>query len=214
MKNLSVVAQDLMDVWYRDYQADDQFWDLPFFERTVEDAYNAILQEKYELEKRLQRAEDGALNAIAFDASWLASLELPVGEGESELSLDGKVFSFPFDPYGLGIQAVLPLDGRPAFRTTFQSLWTLKYGGAKGLFVWYVSGQGKVRVENGCAPTRVRIYYVPAPTSADGLADGLAEEAKVRALKFLMLREGIVDQTNDSNANLSMPTESNSEQLK
>ena len=216
--NIQVLAQDIMDLYYQDYKAAEDFFDLDHFVRQVKYSYDRLLKEEYE-RRRQELRQEGIVREliVTLDQSWLSAKEFDIKGDTTELDLEEKVFSFPFDTNSIGVQDVVALDYACILaRATESELWMLKYAPKTDTTFWYVKEAGKIGIKKACGKGRIKVLYVPSISDKMDISDALASAIQKDVLLTMMqARQGtVINETNDGNQNKSAQTELNQDQVK
>jgi len=221
MKDVRILAQDIMDAYYQDYKEDNEdFFDLDYFVRAIGDSHASILREEYIEQYKMLRQENRHLtDMVTFSTDWLKDeiLELKKSDetGYFHAKITGKVFQFPYDQSNCGYQVVAPVkrDGCTLKRTTISEVSLDKFMPENTIVFWYVIAKGVLAFDKDCCK-KVRVYYVDADALdiPDGLADRIKDTILARMFGAKSGR-GVINVTNDSNPNAIAQSEINKETM-
>jgi hypothetical protein len=206
----SVLAQDIMDLYYRSFKTDQGFFDLEFFSRQVDYAYAKILRELYrQLRQELRADRAAAFDAITFEDRWLSQQTVELKKiperGLWEAHLDKPVFSFPFDQSFTGYQSVTPerIGDCVLVRSSLerQNL-TFRFRPASSVVFWWPEGVDTLLFTDACCPV-VRVSYVAGLDDDTLIMESTAFEIQAAVLQALLGSKSgnVIDETNNSNAN-------------
>lgn len=219
MKDVKVLAQDIMDAYYQQFkEGNEDFFDLDYFVRQVHDARAGILRQEYIDQYKMLRQERRHLNdMVEFSIDWLksetAKLEKDEATGNFKVKIKGDVFEFPFDQSSIGYQMVVPVkrDACTLVRTRINESNLDKFMPKTSVVFWYPIGNGELEFDKDCCK-EVRVYYVGAEPL--DIPDGLSDRIKDIVLNRMFAAKngrGVIDVTNDSNPNAVPQTEINKE---
>lgn len=224
---LKYVAQDTMDLYYQNYKADNDFFDLSDFVTHCGNAITAIYQAFYNQEYQQLRQEKKD-EFITFDIAWLNADEIDVKK-ERDITfaiLQHSVMTFPFDKSLTGIQLVLDDNGVEVERTTIQQLFQLKYLPVTNRIFFYADLLGGDKCETGskikfankgiCNLKKVRVYYVPSVNDDMQVPDGIIENVIQQTLSMMRAaaEKTVIKKSLDGNQNKILETEMDKKQLK
>lgn len=219
MAKLSIVAQNIMDLYYQQFKADEDFFELSHFEYLAGIAYAKILQDEYEKNYKMNLQIEG-YGFVDLSQDWLKIEEQKLEKDSYGffIKLDKKPFSFLYDKQSSAIQNVTPLGGKQCsefIRMNADEKWKLCALPGTAQIFWYLEGD-KIRFENiACKPEKIKVLYVP------GLDDDFDGDFNIPKSKeadivdwvlnrmFVARQGGVVDMTNDSNPNKTLATEIN-----
>ena len=221
LKQVGDMAQDL---YYQDYKADEQFFDLPHFKFLLATKYAEILN----AEVKINKAENKVLTGFSFlevSPDWLiwetVKVKRIVG-GKPQAELPTSIFSFDYDVVGSGVQFVNMGDSAcgELVRISMNDVYALCRMPVTSQIFWWVKGSNKILFENvgACNIDEVEVGYIPAVDCNND--ESVMSEDKVHAmitevlnLMFGSKNGNIVDKTNDSNPNTSPATEINTSSI-
>lgn len=215
-------AQITMDLYYRDYKSDENFFDIDHFKYLCGVAYANILETEYKEARREARADEGATD-VTLQSDWLVREVLEVKRSEDypntlEADLKSPLFSFPFDAYSYGIQSVRPIGTtgcRDLIRTSGREAWMRSQLPVTSRGFFYVIGKKLYLTNVRCSLKEIEIMQIP-DIAGQGYGDTggpipkSKEDLIIRKTIELMMRtkEGaVVDTTNNSNPNTALQTE-------
>lgn len=207
MATLKEIAQMSMDMFYRDYKSDDQFFDLQHFAFLAIGAYVDLVNKEGIVNKALNRQATG-FSTIELSPDWLIAEKVKIEKKDNVNigKLKYKAFSWDYDAMANGIYRVVTDPSMPCSELQKISQRDLQYAcllpaNSQGMFL--VLGSDCIQVL--CNIPEVTVYYVPLP-SIDNMDLPIGEDKQneiLRAVKELMQDPSgmIVDKSNDSNPN-------------
>lgn len=213
---LSSLAQTLMDMYYRDFQADGEFFDIDIFTTIARAVYGKLLDVEAKEWRRVEKQENGYYT-IAANPEWQVSetIELKKEDGKKNMfsaQLKDLPFAFSFDKWGYGIQSIIPEEDLKLERTTADKIWELKHMPITQNVYWY-SVQNKIIAFSKCEKLgKMDVYYVPSLTGAkaDEAYVPIAKQGDILTIGFQVMinaKNGIVDKSNNGNPNSVIQTE-------
>ncbi len=199
MKALNILAADIKDLYYQDFtDSNEGFFDQEFFERQVQDAYAAILQDVFDKTYGLLRGEGNhKINMVSFDSQWLLREEIEIREGRAELKF--VPMSFRYDQSECGIQDVIGSCNFIRIKYDEQHKFN-HIVSSNEVFWWTERGENTELYFKGTCKEKAKVYYIPTGTNAP-IADSAADDIKkaVLALLWEAKRGGYPpDEINDS----------------
>lgn len=207
MATLKQIAQMAMDLYYRDYKSDDQFFDLEHFAFLSVGAYVGLVNEEGVLNKAMNRQQTG-VSFIEISPDWIREEEVKVEKkGKRNIArLKYKVFAWDFDAMASGIQRVVVDTDSPCSELQKISQRDLQYTcflplNSQGMYAVMTCDELHIL----CDVEKVTVYYVPLP-SIDNMDLEIHEDKQndvIREVINLMLNPAgtVVDKSNDSNPN-------------
>lgn len=219
MSKISIVAQNLMDLYYQSFKSDEDFFELYHFEYLVSVAYAKLLQLDFEKAWKLNYQVEG-IGYISVPSDWVKEVELQVKkDGSSKyVELPDQPFVFLYDNQNSGIQTVRPIgfsECNEFIRSAINQSWKLCRMPDVGIVYW-MPVQKKIFFEKlNCRLDRVSVIYVPAidlDKSHDFDIPKTKESDIIEWVLNIMrvARDGtVVDKTNDGNPNKVLQTEIN-----
>jgi hypothetical protein len=146
MAKMADTAQMAMDMYFQNFKTDEDFFHLYHFTYLCGIAYARILEDEFKEARAQSKAESGYTTYdIALQSDWLIEKELDVKKHEDReddayyVDLPVRPFSFPYDPYGYGIQSVR----------------------GKGQCNNFVRATSRIEQQLCVMPTTSRIFYFP-----------------------------------------------------
>jgi hypothetical protein len=220
-----VLAQDIMDTWYGEFKEENEdFHDLDFFIRKVEDTRGEILQTVYNSSYSALRGENVAsTELVRFSGIWLDMAIIEFREdketGYYVATLgDKKPFSFLNDNSNTALQDLVPVhrDSCRLSRTTIGQLYLQKHLPKTDIQFWWpeqdMNGSFCLFATTNCCK-KAKLFYISE--DADEISKGAANMISERILDMLRKASGkAIDTTNDSNPNATVQTEVNKEEMK
>lgn len=215
------VAQSIMDAYYQDFRSDDAFFDLPDFANWLGRVYGSVADDVAKEIYANSLVETG-MGQLTFSQDWWQSEDFDVKrkDGEVYLDLDIKYLGFTYDTQNSGIQLVQPIGNNCGnfIRTTLTELWQLNHVTTSNITWWYPSGKNKILLKTTSNVKRARVYYIPTVDDKNfELPSSKEYQIAVTSWQFMMQAKTgtpFVDQTNDSNKNITPQTEINQANLK
>lgn len=217
---LLIEAQNIMDTYFQDFAPDDSFWRIEDFAGWVAKAHGKIADDVAKEIYKGSLAEMGT-GLITFSQDWWAKKEsiAEIKDGKYYIPLSFKYLGFSYDNQNSGIQELLSDEGHPMVRTTLTELWILNGMSKNKMIYWYPDGDKiKFKFNGDCKPKNISIYYLPTGEDENfKLPSSKAFEIATLAYNFMQsAKQGtpFVDKTNNSNQNISQPTEIDSKTIK
>jgi hypothetical protein len=216
MKQIDILAQDIMDLYYGDFKEENEdFFDIDFFIRQVEDTHAFILREEYKQMYAMLRADNRhKVDMVSIPDRWLVRGSLEVKsdkDAPAYVALKNEIFSFPYDQTSCGVQDVIPLEDCTLIRSSYSDVWKEKFTGKIGRWFIIPDNEGvKIGFKNYTG--KVEVLYVPVAGAKTFIDEGLADQIKDIILNRMFKAksgEGVIDKTNDSNPNAIPETEIN-----
>lgn len=216
-------AQASMDLYYENYKANSDFFDLEDFIAHCAGVLGAVYMDGYQ-KMRAEYRQEKKDEIISFEPSSLVSQILDVQKdndrGDQFSLLKFPVMSFPYDEQGVGVQVLLDPKNCVVFeRTTIGALYQLQYVPACNVVWWYLDQQTKIRyVSKGLTmPSKVHALTVPSVSDPElVIPDGVYEYVVTTAA--MTIKEGVkgtvVKKSIDGNQNKILQTEANLSPLK
>lgn len=221
MKNVRVLAQDIMDAYYQNFkEGNEDFFDHDYFIRQCHDTHASILRDEYIAQYRMLRMEMRHMrDMVEFSFDWLKheDVELKKNEvtGYYHAEIKGKVFQFPFDQSNVGYQMVTPVKRGDCdlIRTTQHQNHLDKFLPETTVVFWHAIMKNTLAFDKDCCKN-VRVHYVDSDAMdiPDGLANTIMDVVLNRMFGARNGR-GVVDVTNDSNPNAKQQTETNKDTM-
>jgi hypothetical protein len=219
MAQLSIVAQNIMDLYYQQYKADEDFFELSHFEYLAGVAYGKILQDEYEKNYKMNLQIEG-YGFVDLSQDWLKIEELKLEKDAYGyfIKLSKKPLSFLYDKQSSAIQNIVPLGGTKCaefIRMNAEENWKIcALPNVRQIF-WFLEGD-KIRFENlQCKPEKLKVLYVPELNDSNDGDFNIPKSKEADIVDWVLnrmfvARQGnVVDMTNDSNPNKTMGTEIN-----
>jgi len=219
---IDIAAQSAMDLFYTNYKASSDFYDLSDFRAHCAGIVGNIYQQGYK-EQYTEFRQEKKDEVISFDPGTLNEQIVKVERKGSELvaCLERPVMSFAFDMQGCGVQDIIPtkpLNGVTLERTTSAAVWQLKYVPYTNIIWWYLQ-RDKVKFVNkgSCNLHEIQILYVPSISDPNfEIPDGVYEFVVTTAA--MTIKQGangsVVKTSLDGNPNKIMQTEIDQSQIK
>jgi hypothetical protein len=210
MASRSLVAQEVMDLYYQQYKTNSDFFNLTDFDYFVGIGWADMLQMEWDQSYAVIRQEGGN-DLVSFDHGWLAEQIVKVKRDGDEWwgQLVRPVMSFKSDRNTTGIQNVFPVGNRGCgeiLRTTVDQVWHQCYLPVTDKRFWLMEWGKKLRFYNidQCNLQKVRIIYVPSSEDPeldipDTKAGPIIEY--VLNLMFAAKDKRVVSRVNNLNAN-------------
>lgn len=215
-KQLKYVAQDVMDMFYRNYKGDSDFFNLDDFIEFTGNNISVIYQSFYQ-EKYNENLKDKKEEVIVFDVGMLSEQIIEVkdnGTGTLEGKLLFPVMSFAYDQQSVGFQDVFVIEPKESNyeveRTNISSIWSLRYMPVTNRAFFYPDiNTLKIIKKGNTNINKVRILYVPTMFSDAIIPDGIIEVAIEKTVQSMraMIAGKIVKQGLDGNKNEILQTE-------
>lgn len=215
-KQLNYVAQDVMDMFYRNYKGDSDFFNLDDFIEFTGNNISVIYQSFYQ-EKYNENLKDKKEEVIVFDVGMLSEQTIEVkdnGTGTLEGKLLFPVMSFAYDQQSVGFQDVFVIEPKESNyeveRTNISSIWSLRYMPVTNRAFFYPDiNTLKIIKKGNTNINKVRILYVPTMFSDAIIPDGIIEVAIEKTVQSMraMIAGKIVKQGLDGNKNEILQTE-------
>jgi hypothetical protein len=219
MAKIPNTAQMIMDIYYASYKTDENFFALYHFEYLVGVVYAHILEQEYKDQRREAKQETGYTD-IALQADLLISKTLDIkrrqDSDEYYIELPSRPFTFPYDPYGFGVQSLRSGVAKCSnfVRATAKIDQQLCVMPKVSRIFFYPLGKNIELRNMYCHLDKVTVTYLPDITDPD-LGDDAEipkskEDVVIHEVLQLMMaaRNGqVVDMSNNSNPNKVMQTE-------
>lgn len=205
-----------MGLFYQNYRADEDFFDLTHFKFLLAAKYSEIVKAEYAANKRENKMLTG-FSWYEISPDWLieetAKAEYDSSRREYSITLNNNVFAFEFDAMSSGVQYVTMhcADCGSIVRITQRDLIGLCHMPRTSQVMYYVKGSNKIVFKNAdCDLSKATfdIQYVPAVDCDNDDAeihDDKVNDLIVEVLNLMFgARQGtLVDMSNDSNPNKS-----------
>lgn len=220
MSVISIVAQNVMDLYYQAYKSDEDFFELYHFQYLVGVGYGKVLQDEYEKNYKLNLQIEG-YGYVNISQDWLKSEEHTIEKDKDDrffIKLNKKPFSFLFDNQTSAVQNVIPLGGPKCgefIRMNGDERWKLCAVAGTAQVFWILEDE-KIYFENlTVKPTKIKVLYVP------GLDKDIDDNFNIPKTKeadvidwvlqrmFVARQGGVIDMTNDGNNNKALANEIN-----
>jgi hypothetical protein len=215
-KQLKYVAQDVMDMFYRDYKGNSDFFDIDdFIEFTgnnISGIYQSFYQEKYN-----ENVKDKKEEVVTFDSGVLSEQVIEVkdnGTGTLEGKLLFPVMSFTYDQQSVGFQDVFVIEPKESNyeleRTNISSIWSLRYMPVTNRAFFYSDiNTIKIIKKGNSNINKVRVLYIPTMFPEAVIPDGIIEVAIEKTVQSMrtMIAGKIVKESLDGNKNEIAQTE-------
>lgn len=220
MARKSLVAQEIMDLYYQQYKTNSDFFDKSDFVYFTGIGYADLVQAEYDKQYAMIRSEDAGQGLVSFDQSWVQTTYLKPKKDEEGYYADlpAAVMSFMTDRYNIGIQNVFEIARGQLveiIRSTVDSAWQDQYLpiGCAGFF--YLEMGRRIRLVNVQA-NKLKVNYVPS--SEDPALDIPDTKAGpiiqyVLNLMFAAKDKRVVARVNNKNEQKTQQTEVDQNQL-
>jgi hypothetical protein len=213
-KLLKMVATDCMDLFYRNYKADNDFFDLSDFIEYTGNTISGIYQKAYDLQYQMNRQERKD-EIITFDSSMLSEQELEVKDtgGQLVATIKEPIMAFMGDNNTSGIQEmfiIAPVGGCELMRTSISARFQLQYLPYTNRVYWYGDRQKIVFVKKGNGNVKtVRVLYVPSMYTDALIPEGIVDAAiNQTVLQMKNIYDNtVVKKSLNENQNKTMETE-------
>jgi hypothetical protein len=220
MAKIPNTAQMIMDIYYASFKTDEDFFTIFHFEYLVGVAYAQILEQEYREQRREAKQETG-YTEIALQSDMLIEKELDVQrrkgrDGEYYIELPSRPFTFPYDPYGFGVQTIRSTDSKCTnfVRATAKIDQQLCVMPKVSRIFFYPLGKNIELRNLYCHLSKAIVTYLPDITDPqlgeDAEIPKSKEDVVIRQVLQMMLaaRQGqVVDMSNNSNPNKVMQSE-------
>lgn len=223
MRELKVLAQDIMDAYYQDFTDDNEaFFALDYFMRAAQDSLAALRDEEYIERYKLLRQQNLHLTTlITFDQDWLNAERLTIKEDKESgyfvAEMKGKVASFIFDESMVGLQMVRPVKRGECrlVRSSVSQINMDHHLPKTEITFWWPGPDNKIYFDKDCCK-EVWVDFVPSLDDNMKIGEGKAEAIKRRVLAFMLEAKNgtITNTTNDSNPITTVQTETNKDTAK
>lgn len=211
---LKNISQSGMDLFYKDYKSDFQFFTLDDFIDNTGNTIAGIYQKYYEAQYKELKGEKKD-EVVTFDTGMLSEQILDVKRKDELLyaEITQPIMTFMYDQNATGIQIVQDLNnGEELDRTTLTELWQLKYL-PKTNRIFFYSDVNKINFVNkgSCNLTKVRVLFVPQMYPDAIIADTVADDAVQQTVLQMrqLMDDQVVKKTLDNNPNMIPQTELN-----
>lgn len=220
MASIAILGQNIMDLYYQQFKADEDFFELYHFKYLAGVAYGKLIQEEYEKQWRLNFQLEG-FGYVSVAQDWLIKGENKLekdSDGTYFIKLDKKPFSFLFDRQSSAIQTITPIGGKACkefIRISADEKWKICALPHTGKTFWYLEIDVIRFVGITCLPDKVATLYVPGLDLDidDNLNIPMTKEADIIdwvLQRMIGARQGtVVDMTNDGNPNKTVASEIN-----
>lgn len=220
MINVTVTAQQIQDLFYQQIMSKEDFFDLDFFINEVLSVRNALLEQEFKEERKMDISlygDEYPLTLIGGEWSEQYKGEVKYNEDLLEYYTDipVKIFSFPYDRYTLGVQSIIPLGKcDELLRIRLNEAWVAcGFDVTADTVCWYVQHNKIVfkNIDNHCIKNIV-MNLIPSydDCTRDEKCTALVPDGKEFQIKQLVLdntfkayqiRLGKIDMTSNSNPN-------------
>ncbi len=220
MGKLSIVAQNVMDLYYQQYKSEEDFFQFSHFLYLTAIGYAAYLQSEYEKSYAKNLAETGTGEAT-LNSEWFITEEIEIKNSDQVASfyaqLKHPVFQFNFDKQSSGIKDIIALNGRckDFVRINFDERYKLSLLPPSEEIYWYplVSKLFFHRIQ--CGLSKALAIYIPAVSCDNEDAvipdamEGIVLASTIDIMQRAKAGTPIVDATSDGNPNKEMLNEIN-----
>lgn len=204
-------------LYYQNYKADDQFFDLPHFKFLFVAQYVKQVSQESRQNKREERALNG-YSIIEISSDWLTIEKLAVQEDKDRkihfVTPSKRLFPFDYDVMGSAVQYVVPFGQEcgDIKRISRNDKWMYCRMPFTTTPLYYVEKDQVVFLNLKCNLKEVEVQYVPLPDCNDDTSEIREDKimemiATVLNLMFGAKNGNIVDMSNNSNPNTVMQTE-------
>lgn len=218
LKQIADMAEDL---YYQNYKADDQFFDLAHFKFLLATKYAEIINDEYKANKLLNKTLTG-FSWVEISQDWLITESVEIKRDKDEMSaeLSQGIFGFEFDALSSGVQFV-NIGGQcgELVRISINDRFAVCRMPITAQIMYYVKGSKIIFVNMNCDVKEAEVMYIPSVDCTND--DALLSDYKVHPmitetlnLMFGSKNGNIVDMTDDSNPNTSPATELDTHALK
>lgn len=209
-------AQSIMDIYYQDIAPDDAFFALEDFAGWIGKVYGKVADDVAKQIYQGSRDETGT-GQITFSQEWWAKKNAKISE-DGKITIDFKIAGFTYDNQNSGIQEVRGTG--KYIRTSLTELWVLDGNGKSSIVYWWPEFDTLNFKSSGCEVKNkeVDIYYIPAADD-DNFKLPKSKEFEIATTAWNLMMSAkketpFVDQTNDSNKNITPQTEVDTKQVK
>jgi hypothetical protein len=217
MAYLKDIAQIVMDLYYQNYKADEEFFKKHHFKYLVTVCYNSFIQDYYDLNYTKNLAENGHAQ-VDLSSDWFVEEEAEVKyeNGNYTAILKNRPFAFLHDNQYRSISDIVPVDCDCDVRLSrikAVERWKLSALPATSYTFWYLFAGNRIRFEKvKCGIGKIIVYVLPSLVTTDDkavIASGLQQKVIEATLNLMFqARQGtVVDFTNNQNPNKVMETE-------
>ncbi len=223
---LDQLAQMGMDLYFRSYKSDDEFFDLVHFKLLSCTTYAKIINDMFQDDKLRNKGADG-FSYVNVTGAWIKTeyceVKIDKDSGKKYVETSVPCFSFDFDALASSVHSITKqVKGQcgDLMRISNRDIWKLDELPVTSDIYWYQLGE-KIWVEKmKCDTGKLRVNYIPAVLLEDGnatipetMADGIM--TTVLQIMFGAKNETMVVKTaNNSNPNGTVETEVAPEQKK
>lgn len=219
MLTLRQVGQMASDLFYQNYKADDQFFDLEHFKFLLAAEYVKQVQAESTANKRENKQFSG-FSYIEVSTYWLKTerVKVTTEDGVKTAVLTQQPFQFNFDSVGSGVQYVETVaEGKTipcaeVIRIAYNDKWMACAMPPNQTTFYYVKGD-KIHILNShCNLQEIEVSYVPAPLCYED--DDFIHQDKAHDIIRTVLNTmfgakngNIVDMSDNSNPNSNPATD-------
>lgn len=215
MVTLRQVGDMAMGLYYQNYKADEEFFDLAHFKFLLAAKYAELINDEFKANKRENKMLTG-FSWYEVSPSWLieetTKATYDPDRKEYSIELKNNIFDFEFDAMSSGVQFVNMFGydcGGNVVRITQKDLIGLCLMPRNSQLMYYVKGKNKIVFKNAnCDLSKAKfdIQYIPAIDCENDDSEMQSEKVNDMIVEVLNLMFGakngnLVDMSNDSNPN-------------
>lgn len=221
MATLQEAASRAQDLYYQDYAPRDAFFDIADFKYHFANIYSEMFDTMFQKMRKEGKAEDGFSN-VEISSAWLYKEKIDLQEDKNDkrlftATLSSDIFAFGFDEFVYSLDIVKIIGDCKSKNCRLQKIARmdssyLDLAPTTGLCYYWESAGNEVTFTDNVG--QVLVPYVPRVSASKDncvLSDNIAE-AVIRMTLDLFFRSkagNVVDQTNDSNNNNTLPLQTN-----
>lgn len=215
MATKQIVGQQLMDLYYKQYKTNSDFFDLDDFIRFVGNAWAYLLVQEYK-ENYALMAKEGVIDVVGFSHDFIQEQVVDVRqEGNTYFGrLKSPIMGFPYDQRTTGIQNVFPIGNQGCgeiIRASIDEQWMDCYLPRTSKRFWHLQTRDKMIFTNieQCNLKKVSVLYIPAPEDPNLIiTEGKVGEVLSAAMLLMKGEENkIIPSVNNQNKDRIIQTE-------
>ncbi len=215
--SVSMVGQMTMDLFYKNYKASTDFFELEHFIFCNRAVFGKLIETEADKTRQLSKAETGYFS-IDLSQDWLVTEKVSVKKiGRWDVGVLSQMpFPFPFDKMSYAVQTIESGDnkcsGKDFVRISPDDLWTLTHL-PKTQKVFFHVLRDEIRLANSlCIPSEIEVDYAPSLTGdPDTTYFPLGKQMDVITMSVQIMKNitdnKIIDKTIDQNPNTIIQNE-------
>lgn len=165
---LDQVAQMGLDLYYRNYKHDADYFDMPHFLFLVCATYIKMMNDMYKDEKMRNKDSDG-YSYITLSGQWLTTELCEVKKDEKlgvhYIETQMALFTFDFDALCSSIHSITKGPGAKCgdiMRLSNKDYWKLDHLPTTSDIFWYQMGEKILLPKLSCNPGKLIVNYLPS----------------------------------------------------